>query len=165
MGYHKYGLGQSRLYFIVLFCNLIICMCIIATVSCGLYYKLHGSARPTSMKSNIICKQSRHKDRHGSGITDTPSISPSVSPPDSPILGGATATSVGVDLARLRQLNSSGSSENPALGGIKAECVNCGATHTPLWRRGLNDELNCNTCGLYYKLASSSVQCSLVSYH
>ncbi|KAF8285022.1 glucocorticoid receptor-like (DNA-binding domain), partial [Clavulina sp. PMI_390] len=34
----------------------------------------------------------------------------------------------------------------------KSECANCGATSTPLWRRGLNDELNCNACGLFAKL-------------
>jgi hypothetical protein len=38
--------------------------------------------------------------------------------------------------------------------GFKAECSNCGATHTSLWRQGLNDELNDNVCQLYWKLVS-----------
>jgi GATA-binding protein len=51
--------------------------------------------------------------------------------------------------------NGGGKTTLSAPGGVKAECSNCGATHTPLWRRGLNDELNCNACGLYCKLVGA----------
>ncbi|RKP22085.1 iron transporter biosynthesis regulating transcription factor, partial [Rozella allomycis CSF55] len=30
-------------------------------------------------------------------------------------------------------------------------CCNCSTTQTPLWRRGKNNEILCNRCGLYYK--------------
>ncbi|KAJ7287172.1 hypothetical protein C8J57DRAFT_1283087 [Mycena rebaudengoi] len=33
--------------------------------ACGLYYKLHGSARPISMKSDVIRRRSRHGARRG----------------------------------------------------------------------------------------------------
>lgn len=56
--------------------------------SCGLYYKLHGSARPISMKSDVIRKRSRHDARRGSNagatVEDTPSASPGVSRRASP---------------------------------------------------------------------------------
>jgi GATA-binding protein, other eukaryote len=50
---------------------------------CGLYYKLHGSARPISMKSDVIRKRSRHDTRRGN--PDTPSASPGVSRRASPV--------------------------------------------------------------------------------
>jgi len=53
--------------------------------ACGLYYKLHGSARPISMKSDVIRKRSRHDARRiGNGPADTPTASPGVSRRASP---------------------------------------------------------------------------------
>jgi hypothetical protein len=80
-----------------------------------------------------------------------------VSSLDSPPTSASTATSRRNSLKVSRQIVASATppprihrpSQGNTFAGGKSECANCGATSTPLWRRGLNDELNCNVRRLF----------------
>ena len=54
-------------------------------------YKLHGSARPISMKSDVIRKRSRHDARRANGVEETPSASPGASRRTSPVTDGISS--------------------------------------------------------------------------
>ncbi|WAQ88336.1 hypothetical protein PtA15_9A463 [Puccinia triticina] len=44
-------------------------------------------------------------------------------------------------------------------------CFNCRGTQTPLWRRGPNDELLCNACGVFYKVHKKHRPATLSKYN
>jgi hypothetical protein len=55
-----------------------------------LYYKLHGSARPISIKSGVVRKRCRHDSWQGGNSSETPSASPGVSRQASPARGSSS---------------------------------------------------------------------------
>ncbi|GAA5924200.1 hypothetical protein JCM10213_004519 [Rhodosporidiobolus nylandii] len=125
------------------------------------------SASPVAAKGKSAAAKGKRKAENGAGGAGKKTKG-GASPPDSGEGAGAAATGASKLLPGGKKNRNPHSTQLPGNGQRRQQkeeageghegpiCSHCGSITTPLWRRGPEDELLCNACGLYLKLHGRS---------